>query len=218
MFSQYHQDYYLFTRHFKNLQRRGVYVDIATNEAIRISNTFFFDRCLQWKGVCVEANPQYFEKIYRLRSCTLVPTCVGAADGEVVQFKLNGGLGGVIGDTYKGARKTEGSNTTMNVIQRRCTTMSLALKRENVQYVDYMSLDVEGHELPVLMGFDFERVQINIMTIETTKESLKEITDFLRPKGYVRHFADLPGTSGPTGLLREDAVFLHKSVKFGSPV
>lgn len=32
MFSQYGEDYYLYTRHFSKLGRPGVYLDIATNE------------------------------------------------------------------------------------------------------------------------------------------------------------------------------------------
>lgn len=32
MFSQYGEDYYLYTRHFSKLKRPGVYLDIATNE------------------------------------------------------------------------------------------------------------------------------------------------------------------------------------------
>ena len=35
----------------------GTYVDLAANDAIFRSSTYFLDACLGWKGVCVEANP-----------------------------------------------------------------------------------------------------------------------------------------------------------------
>lgn len=101
MFSQFGQDAYLYVKHFNRLNRRGVYMDVASNDAIKISNTYFMDRCLGWRGLCVEANPKYYERIFRERSCQLVPTCASATDGEVVQFKLRGEIGGVVGDTYK---------------------------------------------------------------------------------------------------------------------
>lgn len=216
MFSQFHQDYYLYTRHFHHLKRPGVYVDIAANDPIMISNTYFFDRCLGWKGVCVEGNPEYYEKLYRLRSCHLVPTCVGSSDGEMVSFALNGGGGGVMSESYKLRKRVERDNITM--ITERCTTMKLALERESVTEVDYLSLDVEGHELQVLNGFDLDVVIIKVMTIEVTGTALKDIEKILIPKGYKRHIPDLDGLKSAPGLLREDAIFLHNSVTFGSPV
>lgn len=216
MFSQFHQDHFLYTQHFRFLRRSGVYVDIASNDPIVISNTYFFDRCLGWKGVCVEGNPEYFERLYRLRSCHLVPTCVGNRDGEMVSFALNRGGGGVMGDSYKSKNRVAKENITM--ISERCTTMKLALERESIEEVDYLSLDVEGHEGHVLRGFDLDRVKINVMTIEVTGTALKEIEEILIPKGYKRHFPDSKTVGGAPGLLKEDAIFLHESVVWGSPV
>lgn len=218
MFSQFQQDYYLYTRHFKMLKRMGVYVDIAANEPVGISNTYFFDRCLRWKGVCVEGNPTYFERIHRLRSCHLVPTCVGTKEGEFVEFGLNGGAGGVLGNSYKSMKRLIESNVTISTLTERCTTMKTVLQRESIFEIDYLSLDVEGHELQVLKGFDWPNVKINVMTIEVSGTALQNIEDFLVPQGYTRHMAALPAVSGKDkGLLQEDAIFLHKDVTFGSP-
>lgn len=217
MFSQFHQDFYLYTQHFIHKKTPGVYVDVASNEPIAISNTYFFDRCLGWKGVCVEANPEYYERIYRLRSCQLVPTCVGNRDGTYVEFLLKGGAGGVLGDTYKSLKRLDTANEKLNTLKERCTTMKFVLERQNIATIDYMSLDVEGHELPVLQGFDWSRVKVNVMTIEVSGHTLKGIEEFLTSVGYVRHIPLLDEKTKATGLLREDAIFLHNSVVFGSP-
>ncbi|KAB7887412.1 hypothetical protein GBG19_10665 [Poseidonibacter ostreae] len=37
--------------------------------------------------------------------------------------------------------------------------------------IDYLSLDVEGHELNVLKGIDFNNVRINVLTIENNPPS-----------------------------------------------
>ena len=52
--------------------RPGVYVDLATNHPVVISNTFFLDRCLGWKGLCIEPNPVHHSRIRQARSCSLV--------------------------------------------------------------------------------------------------------------------------------------------------
>ena len=85
----------------------GVYVDIAAHHFKRISNTYyffdvcFFDVCLGWRGVCVEANPVYHAGIRAHRSCDLVPQCASNGTHEL-NFVLprnegTGGLGGVGG-------------------------------------------------------------------------------------------------------------------------
>lgn len=217
MFSQFKQDFYLFTRHFAELKRPGVYLDVATNDPVSISNTFFLDRCLRWKGVCVEANPTYYEKIHRLRSCQLVPTCVGRRDGEQVDFGLLGGAGGIMGRTNKHMEKWMKNNVQVPSIRARCTTMQMVLDRGNIRVVDYMSLDVEGHEVDVLMGFDWSRTRVNVMSIEVSGDSLKGIEKLMNRIGYKRHIPQLDQNWMRTGRLGEDVIFLHPDVVFGSP-
>lgn len=217
MFSQFHQDYFFYTRHFKHLNRPGVYLDIATNDPVSISNSFFMDRCLGWKGVCVEGNPGYHEKIYRMRSCQLVPTCVGSREGQSVQFGLKGGAGGIVGASFKHTDKFAELGVEVPTIRERCTMMKNVLERNGIRHVDYLSLDVEGHEFEVLKGMDWDQVVINVMSIEVSGKTLKQIEEFLTPKGYKRYMPDMDERAVRTGLLIEDAIFLHESVEFGNP-
>lgn len=215
MFSQMAQDYYLYTRHFVNLKRRGVYADVATNDPIGISNTFFMEQCLGWKGLCIEANPKYLAQIHRRRNCALVPTCVGDEDGREVNFGLASGLSGVMA-TNKNAKEWREKRERITTMRMTCSTMGIELDTYAVRKVDYLSLDVEGHELEVLKGIDWSKVVVNVMTIEVGDNSEK-IEAFLKKKGYVRHIPLLNERSRRTGLLHEDAVFLHRDVVFGEP-
>lgn len=212
-FSQIAQDYYLYTRHFKHLRRRGVYAEVATQHPVEGSNTFFMDACLGWKGLCVEANPETHVWIHRMRSCELVPTCVGRYDGERVKFLLHGDAGGVE-DTNKNKDEWKEPAKSTYLI---CMSMDVMMKRRNIIKLDYLSLDVEGHELEVLRGINWNDTIINTMTIETTDDNLTPIQEFLESQGYVRHIPDLDEYSRKTGLLRRDAIFLHNKVQWGKP-
>lgn len=218
MFSQFKQDYYFFTRHFSRLRRAGVYLDVAANDPVSISNTYFLDRCLGWRGVCVEANPAYFERIHRQRSCALVPTCVGSREGQTVEFALHGGAGAIVGESNKHAARWAKDGVQVPGIKQRCTTLQHTLDRVGVRVVDFLSLDVEGHELEVLRGVDWERTRVNVMSIEVSPGSVGGIETFLAGVGYRRHFPQLDEASTKRGLLQEDAVFLHADVEFGAPV
>lgn len=216
MFSQFQQDYFLYKYHFHKLGRQGVYLDVASNDAIVISNTYFFDRCLKWRGVCVEANSFYFERLYSKRSCQVVPTCVGSKNGEVVKFLPKGGAGGILGENYKSQKKV---NTLESyAVEKVCTTIYDVLRREGIKTVDYLSLDVEGHELEVLKGIDFESVTINVMTVELNGGERSGISKFLKSKGFYQYFVPRhAGIDVVRGLLREDAVFIHNRTTFGYP-
>lgn len=219
MFSSSQQDYYLYTRHFKYLSRPGVYLDIAANHAVAVSNTFFFDRCLGWKGVCVEANEIYFESLYTERSCVLVPTCISKTDGQVVDFRPFGQRGGVIGKDYKFSKDME-KNKGIITKSLRCTNVSSVCSRFGVRKIDYMSLDVEGHELDVLLGIEWEKTIIGIVTVERGP-LFTNISSFLEGKGYTIHNIndiDKELAIYPKFTLKLDDIFIHNSVSFGKPI
>lgn len=54
---QFQQDLFLFFNIFKYWPMQGLkgfYVDSGANDAVSISNSYFFDVCLGWDGLCVE--------------------------------------------------------------------------------------------------------------------------------------------------------------------
>lgn len=215
MFSQRNQDYYLYTRHFKYLNRPGLYVDIGANDPVHISNTYFLDRCLQWNGICVEGNLNYIEPLYSKRSCHIAPVCVSSKDGALVEYSIFNGWSGIVDQGYK--HKQRFKQDKVVTFKHRCSTMENILRRNGIQHVDYMSLDVEGHEKQVLEGFNWEHVTIDVMTIETTPDTLNQISEFMLGKGYIRHIPTLEEGQNLPGLLGEDIVFIHESVTFGAP-
>lgn len=215
MFSQFRQDYVLYKYHFQHLRRAGNYLDVAANEPIGLSNTYFFDRCLGWGGLCVEGNPRYFEKLHRLRSCTLLPTCVGEYDGQSVDFILKGGSGG-IDSTNKAAEYWRSINETVRKMRVRCTTVGKELLRYHAHVIDYMSLDVEGHELHVLHGIDWKNTRINVVSIEVSRKSYAPIQEFMTSIGY-KELALLPDGKDTRTVLGGDALFLAPDVVFGQP-
>jgi FkbM family methyltransferase len=208
-FSQHHQDAYLYVHHFQYLKRPGVYMDVATNEPIQISNTFFFDRCLGWEGICVEANPRYFGPITLQRSCLLIPTCL-AESVMSVSFRMSGAVGG-IEETVKTKRKPEDNNMRIQ-----CIRGQDIIARTGVRTIDYLSLDVEGHEMGVLHGFNWNEIVFNVITAETRPRSA--VSEFLLARGYRIHE---PVNAKPSDrnqiIFGSDTIYLHDSVVWGKP-
>lgn len=218
MMAEYHQDYYLYTRHFSRLKRRGIYLDIAANDPRSASTTYFLDACLGWEGMCVEADPRHTASLRKYRTCHVTSTCVSNSEGQKVSYLIHGVRGG-ISETNKNLKELQSLEKTGHRTPMTCTTVRRIMQENGVTHVDYLSLDVEGHELMVLQGVDWDRAVFKVITVEATEKDIFPIVeDFLISKGYNRHIPTLDKESLSSGLLMYDAVFLHSSVVFGSPV
>ena len=59
---------------------------------------------------------------------------------------------------------------------------------DNLTHIDFFALDVEGYEIEVLKGIDFDRLHISWMLIEcnTDHYSYEELQDFMTSKGYIQ--------------------------------
>lgn len=211
-FSQYNQDIYLYEHHFKYLRRPGTYIDIAANEPVRLSNSYFFDVCLGWRGVCAEANSKYYQPIRKFRTCALVRACISAISHNA-RFFLRDGRSGIV-STNKNAQNLHAIGS--NITTLRCEPVDSALSALDIAHADFLSLDVEGHELEVLQGFNWNVTKINVIVTESANPN---VTQFLEHHGFLQHEPpNRLGRLAPPSHLLSDTIFLHHSVKWGKPM
>jgi len=176
--SQFEQDLFIFFNVFKYWPmtgRKGFYVDSGANHARTLSNTFFYDKCLGWQGLCVEPMVEYHADLKRLRSCTLSTDCISNKD-EYVSF--SDGATTAFVDKSKGA-----GNFHCNTLE----AMMLASKGGEALHIDFWSLDVEGYEMTVLGGVDFTRISVNAMLIEDFWISTRDLDLFMTRHGFNKY-------------------------------
>ncbi|MCW1322644.1 FkbM family methyltransferase [Campylobacter jejuni] len=172
-------------------KKEGFFIDIGANDGIEISNSLIFEQ-LGWKGLCVEANPITFEKLKKNRKCDLY---------NVAVFSEN------IGRVKLATTKVSGLDTLeLNLTKEHQEKMLLFSNNDEikyievdtitfgelmesypmVQYIDFMSLDVEGGEFEVLKGIDFNKYSFGLITIEhnNVKNMENAIIKFMKEKGY----------------------------------
>lgn len=150
-------------------------MDLASNDAVHLSNTFMLEQKYGWRGLCVEPNPVYTAG-YIHRKCTFVQAVVGPRDNVTVQFNLhNLTLGGVVGFD-----NTQATNETELLY-----TVSLERLLRDFQMprvIDYLSLDIEGAEAWAFETFPWDAYTFLVMTVERPKPELKMMFD---QRGYV---------------------------------
>lgn len=170
-FSQSWQDWLVFHRIFSHRTTwgGGTYIDFGTNDPVEISNTIFFDKCLGWRGLCIEMQDTYHSAIREKRSCTLVPHCVMGVAGRV---SVDGGGGTAT------ARLSEAG-----AIQ--CIGISELLQMHGFPArVDFMSIDIEASEPGVLRCWNFSQVSPKAILIETNKAEVSQVDLFFHRNGY----------------------------------
>lgn len=165
--------------------------------------------------MCVEANAKHHAEYPSMRTCDLVPRCVSSNEGEVVSFHEDPQeelQSGVVDSNYTNPH-IRGNVTSMT-----CTTVANILKERGITHVDYLSLDVEGHELQVLKGIDLNTVRIDVITIEVKPQFLEEVPRFMNESGYYRHpIHASEKTEKYPYLFIEDQLYIRRGVVFGEP-
>lgn len=164
--AEHSQDVFVWHNLFARLAlhgRKGFYVDSGANQAFVGSNTWFFDRCLGWPGLCVEPMKKYHDAIRRQRSCTLVPACVGVTDNYETTMNRAGPLSHI--------------DAGPNGVKTTCFTLRTLLQRHagfptegTTPVVDFWSLDIEGHEMSILESDSWlQGVHVRALLVEDNK-------------------------------------------------
>jgi FkbM family methyltransferase len=192
-YSQYGEDYLLYSLFQEEMD--GFYVDIGAFDGIHISNSYIFER-LGWRGICVEAHPDYFPLLQRNRpnSTCVYAACVGAGQPASVPFLKEelGLLSGLKADktadmerryslrgmTFTGFETVEVPALTLNEILERHT----AGRRR----ISFVSIDTEGNEPDILRSFDFSAWQIDAFVIEANSDDeRRDLAAFMRARNYL---------------------------------
>ena len=185
--SQHRQDQVAFLNFFQGVCGR-TYVEIGAFDGVINSNTFFFNKHMNWTGILVEANPTSFAKAKANRpSDRVYHAAITNDNAETVTFLFNDQrpqLNGIANVADAGRMRS------FQEVQVPVNTFRKIFAETGVTRVDFFSLDVEGAEYIVLQTIDFDAVTICIMVTENNprafdREKNAQVGAFLRSKGFV---------------------------------
>lgn len=209
-FSQIGQDEFIDNFFLK--KENGFFVDVGASDGKYFSNTYFFEKYRNWKGICIEPLPTEFNKLSLNRSSINLNLCVSDFEGETdftyvegfYDYPINMLSG--ISDKYHSLHK-ERINQEVNKCGGKIETIKVPVKKLqtifdefNVTEVDFCSVDTEGSELDIIKSIDFDKTLIKVFIIENNYNE-SDIKDFLESKGYALH-----------SKIRWDDVFVRKNI------
>lgn len=182
-FSQLRQDFIV--SKLLGGKRNGYFVDLASNDAIRISNTYALERGFGWTGICIEPNPIYWSSLSYRSNCHVVGAVVGERRMEEVVFKFNTAKGpqsGIVGSNFDNNKDNAAPNNKEEKRRSTVTLVEVLERFDAPKVIDYLSLDIEGAEYFVMNQFPFDIYRFNILTVERPSPQLEQV---LQQNGYL---------------------------------
>jgi len=201
-YSQAGEDKFLYEHFFSN-KKNGNYIELGAMAGIEYSNTFFFEKELGWTGILIEPNEFNFSKLMINRpSNFLFNKLVSNIKTPVCYRYFEDAMSGVSGiestmphshfktffDSDKYCNESIHNNTKSNCIcwwkniqpqgRKMITPVTLSdiIKSTSITEIDFLSLDVEGHEYEVLESWDFsipiKIILIEMLGVDVTREEL----------------------------------------------
>jgi len=153
-------------------ENQGFYVDVGAEDPIEGSITrHFYER--GWNGINIEPVPFFFDRIANDRPRDINLNCVASdRDGQTLSLCISEGTGL---STLEAERQEALENNPDHAVQRievQSQTLSTILNSHATQRIDFLKIDVEGHELAVLRGLDLSSHHPRVIVIETTLPSM----------------------------------------------
>ena len=139
----------------------GIFVDVGANDPIVDSQSFHLEK-LGWTGILVEPLPEYAERLRRERKAKVYEVACGGPDkhGHRIPLKVAGAFSSVTSELMVPEHKVE------KIIEVKMVTLDSIFTDAGIKTIDLLSVDVEGYELEVLRGIDFNVFRPRLILLE----------------------------------------------------
>ncbi len=192
-YGQFKQDYYVFNNLFDK-NKNGVFVDVGANDPIKCNNTYLFEKN-GWTGLAIEPQDDLRNKWPESRQTRCLDCVIGPENKDITFIEGKNDEHGLSG--IKGYNKVSANNK--NEVTKKQKRLDEILLENNIKYVDYLSIDVEGYELNVLKSINFSKINIKVIGLKNdlgfnhipfigkkigSELGNRDIRKFLKTKGY----------------------------------
>jgi len=203
-----------------------LYVEMGAFDGVVESNTRFFDECLGWEGVLIEANPSVYTRLVQNRPHThrvsFAPSCnlVQEAQNKTIDFHVS---------TFTSAAQSDivEENRNLGSVPVPCGSLTPVLLdlvvnnnnnnnnnnntgQKGKRTIQFFSLDVEGAEYMVLQQLNLKEIVVEIFIIESHNSHCREhcptrdkVRQLMADHGYERH----------EGMIRRSDLYIHPTLQ-----
>lgn len=174
----------------------GIYVELGALDGVRFSNSHFFWKSLNWRGILIEPNPKSFKQLEVNRPEDDLYNYAICSKDRNVHFAegFDGAISGIYEFMPLTFKQRWHSGTKVEDLQKiACRPLSsvIATSKFRGLLIDFLSLDVEGGEFEVIKTINFEEDRFGVIFYEADEHNPiknEAMKTFLEKKGYVFRF------------------------------
>jgi FkbM family methyltransferase len=196
--SQLGQDLFVANR-TKDQTGSKFFVEFGATDGVYHSNTWLLEKKLGWNGILAEPCKHWHNKLFQERKCFIDKRCVSAESGLEVDFleveganedkELSVVFDYANNDCHSSTREKKNKLYKVNTISLNDLLDFYGAPKK----IDYLSIDTEGSEYEIIRDFNFQKYEIDIITVEHNfKTDIRnKIYKLLTKAGFKRVFCDV---------------------------
>jgi len=177
-------------------KRNGFYLEVGAYNGISESVSLRFEKELKWSGLLIEPNPLHFKYLKKNRSNNICLNFI-CLSKEYLKKKLyikNLNLMSHIVDDKNKIYFKDYPIERINLLAKEANLgnfksyeckieiLENIFEKFNINTIDLAIIDVEGSELELLKGINFEKIKINYFCIESY--NFEKLNQFMINKNY----------------------------------
>ena len=178
------------TAFFKD-RKNGFFVDVGAHHPRALSNTYALYR-KGWRGVNIDLH-RYNIALFNIDRPADVNVCAAISSEErdvaLFEFAPISVFNTLSREDADAVKRKKGLAYSVRTVPTRTLDSVLAEQGYSGQLIDFLSVDVEGHDLEVLRSLDFDLHKPTLVCVELHEPDIQKVTDnplyrFLTGKGY----------------------------------
>ena len=156
----------------------GYFIECGANDGVDQSNTWYFEKILNWSGILIEPLNKQFQELKKNRSKKNKFFNLALCSSEAENILL-------MEDNDLQSKSIIDSSKTVKSNFESVNSQTLTKVLDEISapdLIDFFSLDVEGFEHQVIKGINFDKYNFKYFLIETKND---EVINFLINKNYI---------------------------------
>lgn len=166
--------------------RNGFFVELGANDGVNQSNTLYFERNKNWKGLLIEPYLPNYLKCIKNRSSKnyfFCNACVSFNYKKAFVKLIYNNLMTIPVGVESDLRNQDYEVNRQFIFGAPAITLNKLLQKSNApEKIDLLSLDVEGGEIEVLKGINHNIFRFKLICIEA--RNIKKIKKYLSSFNY----------------------------------
>lgn len=195
-------------------KKNGFFVEIGVLDGIRHSQSYFFEKNLNWDGIVVEPHPVWYDRIIENRKCKFATTPISDIN-QTETFICREEP--AFSSLKKDSLHFQNSPIVAEYVMQSLTLTELLKIHNAPKVIDFISVDVEGSELIILNKFlNDDEYLVNLISFEhydyNLAKQVMENTDYMELRNPFTNFIKL-SKRGLVKLNPIDGLFYYDDNK-----